>query len=809
MLDKTIITASVRPQKVAVVIPADTNEADFRNVLQFMGWLWGGNYSCVVPFDPDDEDNELALSWLVQYSPDIILCANPDIRKSLDERIQEHTNPPMQTAVMHEPLIDTFRYNINGLMSWNSPYYRFSKEINSLPSATTRYRFVSTEEGLENRIFYDLSYGIHPQDKCEALAKQLKAKHLHIADDSIPTFIESHGNEDYPLSYLDLTGLDVSTINSFGGAPTIFVLSRELLDYSWFWNSRFDFSKGGNNCIPIPADALDDEELIESLTSWIAGYHTGRATYCRVTSISTPKVLLDKLARKLRPRVKKHGVHHVDVKFVDVPTVPFANIYHKMQDVTATWVAPESLEFNPPQPDFFDDLDRDSGDWIVELEGGYKLKGHVPPKVAFQTNTRVLAAPSPATPSWPIVGFSRRYSAGNISISCTEKDTTIPLTLPTAEELFVPYLSGLGIRAQKDEKRTCYEATFDLFGGLKPFAESCRDMRYEILACLWSDREVPCEKNGSSLSKGCHVKQADAPTPVFFSKIRSSKKVAKDWKKPFSDSSSPLSDPLMSKTYEARRGRKGGFYLSNTPPSYLAWLVEKSIVRKVFSYPRCPKCMSKANWVTKVDLEQKLNCSRCGSNILSHESQFEMGYQLNPLVCRAFDEGVRPVALTVDVLKQASNGFMFLPGFKGKWNGNEFDIDIIAACNGHLVLCECKDMYGASGRSRGWDKIKEQFSDLIDLGELCGASSVILSSLADSYPVKIQKMIKLRSTETMRVVLLGRDELLRGNVKMKREGGSEYAARFYDAFLHPPKKRQKRKGERKISYGWGTSQSGE
>ncbi|WP_319466213.1 hypothetical protein [uncultured Pseudodesulfovibrio sp.] len=810
MHEKTTITASVRPQKVAVVVPADISEADFRDVIQFVGWLWGGNYSCVIPFDLASGDNELPLSWIEQYSPDLILCINRDIKDKLEGSIEECTNPPFHLAVLHEPLVDNFHYNSNGILPWGPAYLRYVKEINSMPSVTTRYRFVSTDEGVENRIFYDLSYGIHPKEECEALAKHLKAKNVHITDGSIPTFIDSHDDAEYPFSYLDLAGIELNTINSFGGAPTIFVLSRKVLDYAWFWNCRFDFSRGGNNCIPVPVDMIDDEETVQALASWITGYHSGRSTYCEVKSLSAPKAALSRLAARLRPRVRKHGVQHVDVKHCAFPVIPFVNVYHKSHDITAVWMDRNSFELEPPKPAFIDELGSDrSGRWVVGVDGGTNLKGHAPPKSAYKTNTKVLCAPSQASPSWVMSGYSRRYSGGNILIPCSEKRDNISLTLPTAEELFQPFFSGLGVGAKNDEKRTCYEATFDLFGGLRYFAECCRNLRYNILACLWSDKEVPCEKNGLAYSKGCHVKQADAPTPVSFSKIRSNKHVARGWKKPFSDNKIPLSDPLMSSIYESRCSREGGLYYCNYPSTFLTWLVEANIVRKVFCYPRCSNCLSKANWVTKIDLEKKFYCSRCGSYIPSHESQFDMEYQLNPLVCRAFDEGIRPVALTLDVLRDACSGFMFLPGFKGKRNDVYFDIDIVAACNGHLVLCECKDMYGASGRSKGWGKIKEQFSDLIDFGELCGASSVVLASLADTYPGAIHDMVKRRSTDKMRIVLLGKDELLRGNVQIKREDGGERRAMFYEAFLHPPKRRKKRKGERKISFGWGTRQSGE
>jgi len=810
MLEKTTITASIRPQKVAVVIPVDINEDDFRDILQFLGWLWGGKYSCIVPFDLNDEENELAFSWLTQYSPDVVLYANQDILNQVEGRIQELTDPPLQTTILKSPLGENFHINRGGGISWNPSYDRYVKEINSRPDTTTRYHFVSTEPGVANRIFYDLSFGIHTREGCEGLAKQFKAKSSHVEEGGIDEFIRLHDDKENPFSYLDFSGVEIDTINAHGAAPTLFILSRSILDYAWFWNCRFEFSEGGNICIPIPADLIDDDKTVGSIASWIGGYHQGRSTYCELKSISSTKQSLDKLARRLRPRVKKYGVNHVDVHLSPTPRIPFVNIRHKSQELTASWVDQDSFEFTPPKPSFVDEInDKTSARWLVELDTGYKLKGHTAPAVAYKTNSRVLSAPSPASPTWAVSGLNRRYSGGNIFISCSCKSNDIALTLPTAEELLLPYLAEFGIQPKTDEKRTCYDATFDLFGGNRIFAECCKDIRYKVIESLWGDRGVPCEDNGHSFSKGCRFKKADSPVPVPLEKIKQYVRIGKKWTKAFSSSSLTLSDSLMDKTYKARLVREGGFYRSNTPESFLSWLVKTGIVRRVFRYPECPTCMSESNWITEVDLSKPLNCFRCGGTILPNAAKFDMEYQLSSLVCRAFDEGIRPVALTLDVLKQAASGFICLPGFKGERNGKAFDVDVMAVCSGHLVFCECKDMAGVPTSSNDWAKIQKQFSDLIDLGELCGASSVVLASMADEYPSLIQKLVKSRSSDSLRVVLLRNKELLLGGIQEKRENGSEYKAQFYDAFLPKTKRRKKKKkGKRSVSFGWGNIQLG-
>ena len=219
----------------------------------------------------------------------------------------------------------------------------------------------------------------------------------------------------------------------------------------------------------------------------------------------------------------------------------------------------------------------------------------------------------------------------------------------------------------------------------------------------------------------------------------------KDQNKPFEERLPywMIGDELIKKIAKDRMGFEKGFYQRNTSKSFLAWLVEQKIVRQVFHHPQCPVCENKADWSSKIDLELPLRCSRCGTVVPTPEAHLDIEYQLNPLVQKAFDQGIRPVALTVAILKSAAdNGFLYIPGFKGVYQEKAFDIDIVSVCNGNLIFCECKDMDGVPATANSWIKIKSQLEDLIDKGKLCGARSVVLASLADEYPAAIKKLAK-------------------------------------------------------------------
>ncbi len=805
MSEKTVVQAVVRPKKVAVLVPFNISEEDFRDILEFLGWLWGGRYACIIPFDPADSENELGMIWLMRYSPDVVLWAKGSCNKEWQDRIQENI-APLCTIALRYPLSDNLHINRAHLFLLNPVMENYARRINSLPDTSTRFKFVSTEYGISNRIFYDLSFGVLNREGCEGLAKFVRAKSVHIESGSVPEFIKLHDDEKYPFSYLDVSVLELTRVNAFGGyAPTIFVLSSSVKDYAWFWNNRFSFSGGGNNCLAVPVDSLNDRETVSALSLWLIGYHSGRPNYCKIKSISVSKSELDSLARKLRPRLRKFGYEHVDVEAPTKALIPQVVFEHKRHDIDAVWIDEYSFEFSCPQASFVDETNSNTDCWMVDLRGGRNLKFHIPPEVCFKTNTRLLNAPSPSTTYYSMGIYSRRYSYGDISIEYNKKDRFKIVTLPTAEELLVPLLKDKGIEEKKDEKRVCYESVIELFGGVSQFLECCKEKRFKIISALWTDKALPCEKEGSSVSKGCSIKQSDAPIPILLNQIKQRTRMGADFDKPFQDffHYDFIKDPLILKTAKARLANEKGFYRQNTPKSFISWMVEAAIIRQVFHYPKCFSCDNESDWGSQIDLARPLHCSRCGNTVSIQDSSLDVGYQMNPLVYKAFKEGIRPVALTLGVLKRATaGGFLYIPGFKGTYEKKDFDIDIMAVCDGDLIFCECKTMEGISAQASGGAKVLDQLEQLIEKGNLCGARSVVLASLADGYPQKIQKLAKNKSTSTMRVVLLTKADLLRGHTKSQRDNMGESPARLSEAFLpQAPSTKRKRKGERRVSFG--------
>jgi len=86
-------------------------------------------------------------------------------------------------------------------------------------------------------------------------------------------------------------------------------------------------------------------------------------------------------------------------------------------------------------------------------------------------------------------------------------------------------------------------------------------------------------------------------------------------------------------------------------------------------------------------------------------------YALADPIRLAISEGILPVVLAGEVLRKLSNeGFLWLPGVKYERQGVLADIDVLACCDGHLVLLECKDLEGKGTGDGTWRQLFEQFT---------------------------------------------------------------------------------------------------
>jgi hypothetical protein len=91
-------------------------------------------------------------------------------------------------------------------------------------------------------------------------------------------------------------------------------------------------------------------------------------------------------------------------------------------------------------------------------------------------------------------------------------------------------------------------------------------------------------------------------------------------------------------------------------------------------------------------MSETIHCEGCRATI-QPPMNGPFTYQLNALVARGIEQGVFPVLLTILYLREICvTAFHYLPGVEVTNGDSKCDVDLIAACDGNLVVAECKTL---------------------------------------------------------------------------------------------------------------------
>ncbi|HEY8504819.1 MAG TPA: hypothetical protein VIL46_09570 [Gemmataceae bacterium] len=133
------------------------------------------------------------------------------------------------------------------------------------------------------------------------------------------------------------------------------------------------------------------------------------------------------------------------------------------------------------------------------------------------------------------------------------------------------------------------------------------------------------------------------------------------------------------------------------------------------------------------------------------------------LVRHAIEQGITTVAMTGRFLRSLTHdGFLWLPGVKYRWKGVEGDLDLIACCDGHLVVGECKSLETTPSDAGAWNQVLEQFRTTVELARAVRAEVVVLSALAEAFPDDFRANAQEMMDPSMRLLLLDRQDLEKG-----------------------------------------------
>jgi len=555
--------------------------------------------------------------------------------------------------------------------------------------------------------------------------------------------------------WLDVTGHELNVhLQEFGFlVPTIVLVGNEVPDLALFWNLRSTTDPMTPAwIIPVPLTVGTDALALERLKDWLLAFlpYGERPNHCVVTSQSVSESACREFADQLLPALSGSPIKMVDYQRPknSLPTV----VAYEYETIWPVGIKRRHLTFQPPRPRAFGENLGNSRSWIVDLikdvRTGRAVKDlQLPPNPVV---SELLNGPCPPTFEFSAI---RRTGDGTdcINVRCSGSKEVLKLFLPTSEEILGEILREHGIELVHDEKRSSYLPVIRRFGGLHLACLALSSQSGSILQALADGPKTleeikgACQLGSGTLSGESYVQQVEKTFP----------------------NQNERMNRLVRRRFLQYAKRSTPEVL--TLPFLLEYWADRAIVTRHWRIGPCRRCKQKY-FVSDLDIQRRIVCTNCGHRI-SLPSKLPIGYSLHRAVQHAIAEGVIPVALTGRFLRGlTSNGFFWLPGVKFREGNSRGDIDILACCDGHLVLAECKCLRNTPGEVVKWDTILTQFLGTVAIAKRCKASLVVLAALVDSYPESLQSQIAAEIGDTIPYLLLNKVDLETGHKESNKNG---------------------------------------
>jgi len=744
-MSQVIVRARVRPARVAVLINRHGTTDDFVLATRFLSRLWGGMYGPILPTNPSPPD-DLTEFRLSTTRPDYVYSIGLD-GKAWTPHVQDACQPRgfrlLDERFLKQLYGDHNEEHLTDKHLLNYLFRRGKQGDRKRPSRLVFWDPESEVYPLACALFgmpYDVVPNVNvPVQRLDRRGNEADAYWM----------IETHRAvvREYEKTWLELASQELNLHHQGWGStgkPTIVLVEDLIEDLSLFWNLRMEGREEIPRwIIPLPISMVRDEAHAGLLKEWILEFFTyhQRSNCIAITSAKACVEQQTEFAKWLR-----ETLCGTSIKFVDVwpPTnrIPIVTAFEseKLVEIRrrgreAAWLRPQSqvAEIFGSRVSWMVDLVEDA----VKRRSPFELS--LPPG---RTTTEILNSPDPPTTHYSIVA---PYGLGvdSVNIRCKNREELISHWIPTSKEVLEELLQQHGLRVQEDEKRACYLPALKVLGGLEQAASTLSGVRGAILQELAKRPATVHELKGRlKLSKGKIPElNRDRDFEVLLHSLTpTQKRVGRErlchhWRKTL-----PRDSKLQ---------------------SLLEHWVSNGILRRLFRVGSCPVCQTTHREVG-LNITRPYRCPGCGSNIPIPES-LVIEYQLQPILEAALKQGMMPVTLTGQFLRNlARRGFLWLPGLKYTHEGGRGDIDVVASCDGHLVLAECKSRDQSDPSDIEWPKIMDQVKTLASVGRACKASFVVLSMLIDAYPQSILAEVESIGSADLPIHLLNKEDLENG-----------------------------------------------
>jgi hypothetical protein len=184
---------------------------------------------------------------------------------------------------------------------------------------------------------------------------------------------------------------------------------------------------------------------------------------------------------------------------------------------------------------------------------------------------------------------------------------------------------------------------------------------------------------------------------------------------------------------------------------------------------RCNHC-DLETWYDLSEVTEWVVCKGCRLPFQMNTQATEFAYLLNQLFFNGLSQGASSVILTALLLHRSSQySMMWQAGYElrktASGDNTVVEIDLIAMCDGLLIVAECKNSFDDS-TEEARDKLKKQLLRNIETAKSIDAAIFFFATLRETVSSEIIEFLKSidKAESTLAVRLATREELLEGRL---------------------------------------------
>lgn len=719
-----------RPIRFGFVVNRNISAEQLRLVFQTNCLFWGGFFNLYVPTD----GNYIREDWwkiLCYHDPDIVIYVG-DIDDSLIEKIYVELQPFNHFTWYEEwlnPIYDDVDHN--GVSVWSLFRHQLDKTgVLDAEKSNCIYPIIGNSKYAQ---FYELLYGTYP--------KNLKLRTGKTGEDLFRGILSAADLECTPQTLSD----HIQIIRQEKKVSPLY-FTRQFLDIH-FSSDHMIYYPTGHKLI-ISDGSLDDLFIFHALRWYqnpafvmvddiksddnlgFLAEQYGLPNNGNVFGIGSMSLELDHL-REIRERIRpyllqKNPSWHIDISRCNIG-LRIATLIDSEKKQQLVTVQNNIVTFDPPQCKLSENLAPLSR-WVAEVNLSPRIGGDrngFIPSIFPDLNFLLSGIQNKEWYYGISINHTHRIARWRVAVKIGEKDHLSKIYLPTDNQLFFTLIENGGYSVKdQDNKGRIYKNMVQLAGSLS---------------------EIKFLRNGHMLQ--------------LFDAISNEKARHGEKRRFLQRFQAYTLDEMLKLAASGNKENRDDF------TKRLQVFAGKRIFFRGYNL-KCPHCHLKT-WYQLKELEEWTTCKGCYETFQIDVRGANFAYQLNQLFLEGFLQGGMAVILTTLLLYDLSlYSFIWQSGYEVKKDDKSTDIDLIAMCDGALILAECKNSFDDTKP----EKIKELLDQIIDnikVAESLNADIFFFATLHQkSIPQEIVEFIERYNSQPqhLTVKIIQRSELLEGKL---------------------------------------------